>query len=630
MTAILGISAFYHDSAAALIVDGQVVAAAQEERFSRRKHDAAFPSSAIEYCLSAAGLKFEQLDYVAYYEKPITKFDRLIETHVAYAPWSYGAFRRAMPTWLAHKLPLTREIRRGLQNKYEHAIIFVDHHEAHAASAFFPAPFQEAAILTIDGVGEWSTTTIGHGRGNHVELIDELRFPHSLGLLYSAFTYYLGFRINSGEYKVMGLAPYGQPGYVDRILSELIDLKADGSFRLDMRYFDFGHRLRMTNDRFHRLFGGQPRPPESELTQRHMDIAASIQTVTDEIVLRLARQAQRLTGSQNLVMAGGVALNCVANSFILSQSDLQDLWIQPAAGDAGGALGAAWLVWFQLLEQPRSVELPDRQQGSLLGPCFDASQISQALDSRGAFYKRLDDEAELLDAIVDQLEQQQVVGWFQGRMEFGPRALGARSILADPRKPEMQTRLNEKIKRRESFRPFAPSVLVDQAHNCFQLPKVTESPYMMLTATAVPRHDEPPGQFASGASHTMASQLHSSLAGEPKCTSSLSHLPVRDGIMYPAVTHVDRSTRLQTVDASRNPRFHRLLRSWQQRTGCAVLLNTSFNVRGEPLVCTPIDAVRCFMATELDVLVIENFVLFKKQQPVSALLSEQTSPFPLD
>lgn len=597
MTAILGISAFYHDSAAALVVDGRIIAAAQEERFSRQKHDASFPRGAIDYCLAAGGLRPDEVDYVAYYEKPFTKFERLMETHVAFAPRGYRAFRRAMPMWLSQKLPLSREIRRGLRDEYRGAIAYVEHHQSHAASAFFPSPFHESAIVTIDGVGEWSTTTIGRGAAGRVELLEELRFPHSLGLLYSAFTYYLGFRVNSGEYKVMGLAPYGQPCYVDLILSHLIDLKEDGSFRLDMTYFDYGHGLRMTSRKFERLFGGPPRTPESELTQRHLDLAASIQSVAGEVMLRIVRRALAITGSHNLVLAGGVALNCVANSRLATETPLENIWIQPAAGDAGGALGAAQFVWYQLLEEPRAPATPDGQAGSLLGPCFSDAQVGDILDACGAVYTRYADEDQLLLALASLLDQQRIVGWFQGRMEFGPRALGARSILADPRSATMQSLLNEKIKLRESFRPFAPSVLLERSGDYFQLPKVAESPYMLLTARVAPGERLP------------LSEEDSQLRGLDQ------RLAMRSTI--PAVTHVDDSARVQTVDAVRNPRFHRLLTRWLEQSGCPVLINTSFNVRGEPLVCTPLDAYRCFMATDIDVLAIESYVLLKNQQPAS-------------
>jgi carbamoyltransferase len=583
MTAILGISAFYHDSAAALVVDGELLAAAQEERFSRCKHDARFPTAAIDYCLSAGRLGIEQLDYVAYYEKPFTKFERLIETYAAYAPRGYRSFRRAMPVWLAERLPLTRTIRRALVGRYRRAIVYVEHHQAHAASAFLPSPFEEAAILTVDGVGEWSTTCVGRGARQRIEIDEELRFPHSLGLLYSAFTAYLGFRVNSGEYKVMGLAPYGQPRYLQLISDHLIDLMPDGSFRLNMDYFDYACGWQMTSRKFEQLFGGPPRIPESELSQRHVDLAASVQAVTNHVMLRLARRAHALSGSRHLVLAGGVALNCVANSHLLSEGPFERIWVQPAAGDAGGALGAALLVWHQLLDHGRLPSPLDGQHGSLLGPSYDDDQVRAVLDRAGAVYTHCADEQELLEFVARQLAEQQIVGWFQGRMEFGPRALGARSILADPRNPNMHARLNATIKFRESFRPFAPSVLREEVTRYFQVPRGADSPYMQLTAEVV--HDQR---------------------------------------SIPAVTHVDYSARVQTVDSQRNPRFYRLLQQWYVSSGCPVVINTSFNVRGEPLVCTPADALGCFMASGIDVLAIENFVLLKNQQPAQLALERPT------
>lgn len=609
MTAILGISAFYHDSAAALVVDGQIVAAAQEERFTRRKHDASFPAAAIEYCLTAAGISTDKLDYVAYYEKPFSKFERLIESYAAYAPRGYRAFRLAMPSWLGQKLPLTREIRRGLGGRYRGPIVYLDHHQSHAASAFLPSPFEEAAILTVDGVGEWSTTCIGRGSGHRIQLKEELRFPHSLGLLYSAFTDYLGFRVNSGEYKVMGLAPYGQPRYAEQIYSRLIDLKADGSFRLNMDYFDYGHGLRMTSRKFEGLFGGPRRVPESELAQRHLDLAASIQAVTNETMLRLGQRAHQRTGSRQLVLAGGVALNCVANSHLLAHGPFEQIWIQPAAGDAGGALGAAMFVWHQLLDNPRkALGNQDVQQGSLLGPCFSNDHVRELLDNLGAVYTHLPGDEELLDVVARYLAEQQIVGWFQGRMEFGPRALGARSILADPRNPDMHARLNESIKFRESFRPFAPSVLAEQAPHYFRLPRQVASPYMLLTADVVEEQRT-----------AIATERQPEHLGLERCKLVLSSIP--------AVTHVDYSARVQTVDAHGNAKFHRLLEHWFAHSGCPVLINTSFNVRGEPLVCSPADGIGCFMASGIDILVIENFVLLKREQPAKLAQALQRPAF---
>ncbi len=573
MTSILGISAFYHDSAAALLVDGQIVAAAQEERFSRKKFDPSFPKRAIHFCLERAGLQISDLDYVVYYEKPFSKFERLVETYVAYAPRGFNSFRQAMPQWLQQKLPMTRELRQGLHG-YRGPLVYVDHHESHAASAFAPSPFDEAAILTVDGVGEWSTTCIAKGTGARIEMLRELRFPHSLGLLYSAFTAYLGFRVNSGEYKVMGLAPYGQPRFADAILNHLIDLKEDGSFRLNMSYFDYGHQLRMTSGKFNRLFGGPPRQENAPIDTRHHDIAASIQSVTNEVMLRLARHAHQLTGCQSIVLAGGVALNCVANSHLLKHGPFENIWVQPAAGDSGGALGCAWFVWHQLLNRPRTTNNLDRQHESLLGPAFADNEILAVLKEQRAVYEELASESEVIEKTVAALEEQKVIGWFQDHMEFGPRALGARSIIADPRNAAMQARINEKVKLRETFRPFAPSILADEARRFFHMPYDVSSPYMLLTAQAN------------------------------------QNLPCP----LPAVIHVDGSARLQTVSDDASTRFSRLLRQWYLATRCPALVNTSFNLRGEPLVCSPLDAWRTFMATDLDTLVIGNFILHKSNQ----------------
>ncbi len=590
---ILGISAFYHDSAACLVRDGDIIAAAQEERFSRKKHDQAFPRQAIDYCLREADLsEAAQLDLVAFYEKPFLKFDRLLSTYMACAPVGLRSFLKAMPVWMKEKIWLKATIREQL--RYEGPMIFPEHHESHAASAFFPSPFENAAVLTIDGVGEWTTTSVGRGEGNRVELLADLQFPHSLGLLYSAFTYYLGFRVNSGEYKVMGLAPYGEPTFRDLILSELIDLKEDGSFRLNLRYFDFMVGLTMTNGAFDRLFGGPPRKPEAELTPRHMDIARSIQAVTDEVMLRLARHAHELTGASNLCLAGGVALNCVGNGRILREGPFEKIWIQPAAGDAGGALGAALLGWHHYYKQPRKVSGDrDAQRGSLLGPAYDGAEVLK----RAAIPHEEMDEPELVARVAKLLDEGKVIGWFQGRMEFGPRALGNRSILGDARSPEMQETLNLKIKFRESFRPFAPSVLRERAGDCFELDE--ESPYMLLVAPIREslRLDKP-GVQAGGDLHRL------------KATRST----------LPAITHVDYSARIQTVAAEDNPRFHRLLSEFERQTGCPVLVNTSFNVRGEPPVCTPEDALRCFLRTEMDYLVLGNFLIDKTQQEPANML----------
>ncbi len=596
MAAILGISAFYHDSAAALVVDGRIVAAAQEERFTRIKHDPAFPARAVDYCLREAGLSADDLDYVAFYDKPLTKFERLLETYLAYAPAGFRSFRLAMPLWLKDKLHMRRTLRRGLGGPTRAKLVFTDHHESHAASAFFPSPFDSAAIVTLDGVGEWTTAAFGVGEGNRLRLIDHVAFPHSLGLLYSAFTYYCGFKVNSGEYKLMGLAPYGRPIYRELILERLVDLKPDGSFWLDMDYFQYCQGLTMTNHRFHRLFGGPPRPPESPLEQRHMDLAASIQAVTEEAVLSIGRHVHRRTGMKHLVLAGGVALNCVANGRLLREGDFEDIWIQPAAGDAGGALGAALFVWHQLLDHPRRPEGRDAQHGSLLGPRFTTDEIERALGRQGASGRRFDDEVELLDHVAGLLAEGKIVGWFQGRMEFGPRALGTRSILGDPRSPAMQATMNVKIKFRESFRPFAPAVLRERAAEWFDLDPRHESPYMLLVAPVLEHRRVP-----------VDAEALRVMEHDPDLRKRVN--VVRSEI--PAVTHVDYSARLQTVDEERNPRFYRLLEAFDRLTGCPVLVNTSFNVRGEPIVCTPEDAYRCFLATDMDALVLEDIVVAK-------------------
>ena len=604
MTAILGISAFYHDSAAALVVDGTIVAAAQEERFTRAKHDPDFPSNAVSYCLAEAGLAPDQLDYIAFYDKPLTKFERLLETYLAFAPAGFASFRLAMPVWLKGKLHLRRAIRAGLGGPTRAKLVFTEHHESHAASAFFPSPFDEAAILTLDGVGEWSTATSGVGEGNRIDLDRQVPFPHSIGLLYSAFTSYCGFKVNSGEYKLMGLAPYGRPVYREAILDHLVDLKPDGSFWLDMDYFNYCQGLTMTGRRFHRLFGGPPREPESDLEPRHMDLAASIQAVTEDVVLRLGRDLHARTGRKNLVLAGGVALNCVANGRLLREGPFEALWIQPAAGDAGGALGAALFVWHQLLGRPRLANPSDSQRGSFLGPSFSTTEVGRFLASAeapGHQFDRLDER----DAFVaDLLAGEKVVGWFQGRMEFGPRALGGRSILGDPRSPRMQATMNRKIKFRESFRPFAPCVLAEHASEWFDLGPDVESPYMLLVAPILEAHRR-----------TLDSEELRTMERDPDLRERVNI--VRSTI--PAVTHVDLSARIQTVDAGRNPQLHALLTAFHRRTGCPVLVNTSFNVRGEPIVCTPQDAYRCFLATDMDALVLENTVLLKDEQPAGTV-----------
>jgi carbamoyltransferase len=601
-TAILGISAFYHDSAACLVVDGRIVAAAQEERFTRRKHDHRFPAHAIRSCLREAGLTEADLDYAVFYEKPYQKFDRLIETYLHHAPAGWASFFQAMPLWLKQKLHLPREIRKGLGKGFKAPICYTRHHESHAASAFFPSPFDEAAILTLDGVGEWDTATIGVGRGNRIELLKSMSFPHSLGLLYSAFTYFTGFRVNSGEYKLMGLAPYGRPIYADVIREKLIDLKDDGSFAMDLSYFNYCAGLTMTNDKFAALFGGPARAPESPITQREMDLAASIQQVTEEIVLGMAREAKRLTGMKHLCLAGGVALNCVANGRLLRERIFDDLWIQPAAGDAGGALGAALFLHHQLLEAPRVTRPEDAMQGALLGPRFSPEEIRAVLDGSAAPYRFIAAEGELLDTVAALLADGKVVGWFQGRMEFGPRALGARSILGDPRSPAMQAAMNLRIKFRESFRPFAPSVLAEDVAEYFE--SLPTSPYMLQVARVNRRLDVP-----------VSPADRARMEADPDLRQRLN-IP-RSTI--PAVTHVDMSARVQTVDEARHGRYWRLLHAFKRRTGCSVLINTSFNVRGEPIVGSPADALRCFLNTDMDVLVLENCVLHKADQPAASV-----------
>ncbi len=593
-TSILGISAFYHDSAAALVVDGEIVAAAQEERFTRKKHDYGFPANAVRYCLREAGLAPEQLDYVGFYDKPLLKFERLLETYLAYAPAGFNSFLQAMPLWLRQKLYLPREIDRGLGYKFPRRYVFTEHHESHAASAFFPSPFSEAAILTLDGVGEWATASFGSGRGNKIELTHELHFPHSLGLLYSAFTYFTGFRVNSGEYKLMGLAPYGEPKYVDRIRDRLLDLKEDGSFRMDMSYFEYCQGLTMTGPKFDELFDGPPRKSESAITEREMNIAASIQVVTEEIMLRCARHVHAVTGQQNLCLAGGVALNCVGNGRILREGPFENIWIQPAAGDAGGALGVALYVWHQLLDKPRRTRSTDSQRGSLLGPRFGSDEIRMFLSEQGAVWREFEDDASLCDHVAALMASEKVVGWLQGRMEFGPRALGCRSIIGDARSEKMQSVMNLKIKFRESFRPFAPCVLQERVSDYFEMRPGEPSPYMLLVAPVV-------------------ESRRTKLDGRQNGKSGLDKLRVARSEV-PAITHVDYSARVQTVDEERHGRYYRLMKSFERQTGCPVIINTSFNVRGEPIVCSPEHAYRCFMATNMDVLVLERFVLLKEQQ----------------
>ncbi len=592
MSAILGISAFYHDSAVCLVIDGEVISAVQEERFSRRKHDPEFPSNALKACLNQAGLSLGDLDLVAFYDKPFIKFERLLFTYLTYAPKGIQSFLQAMPLWLKRKLWIKHLIEEELDG-YQGKIIFPEHHYSHAASCFYPSPFQEAVFLTMDGVGEWTTTSYGMGRGRDLKILAEIKFPHSLGLLYSAFTYFCGFRVNSGEYKLMGLAPYGEPRYVDLIKSKLIDIKEDGSFRLNLKYFNYMVGLTMTNRRFARLFGGPPRKPEAPITQREMDMARSIQEITEEIMLKLAWNAYKKTGLKNLCLAGGVALNCVGNGRILREGPFDDLWIQPAAGDAGGALGCALYAWHKYLNQPREpIEERDRQKASLLGPEFSPEKIEVVLKKYSARYQKLD-KNELIKTTARLIAEGKVVGWFQGRMEFGPRALGSRSILADPRRAEMQKILNIKIKFRESFRPFAPSVLWEDTQEYFEIDR--ESPYMLLTA---PVRKEKRQQL---------SPEEENLKGLDKLKPSRSEIP--------AVTHIDYSSRLQTVRREDNPLYYELIQEFKRLTGCSVIINTSFNVRGEPIVCTPEDAYKCFMRTEMDYLVIGPFLLDKKDQP---------------
>ncbi len=603
-THILGISAYYHDSAACLVRDGEIVAAAQEERFTRKKHDHRFPANAVEYCLQAGGIVGAQVDYVAFYDKPLLKFERLLETYIDYAPRGIRSFLMAMPLWLKEKLWIREQIEERCD--YKGKVLFTEHHESHAASAFFPSPFESAAVLTMDGVGEWATSSFGYGRGNKLHLLGELHFPHSLGLLYSAFTYYTGFKVNSGEYKVMGLAPYGEPKYVALILDELVDLREDGSLRLNMKYFDYCQGLTMTNAEFDRLFGGPARKSESELTQREMDLARSVQDVTEEAMLRMARHAHQETGERNLCLAGGVALNCVGNGRILREGPFEHVWIQPAAGDAGGALGACLSVWYQYLGNERKSEQvcgqhADGMRGSYLGPEFTNEAIRAYLATTGATYRRLEHD-ELAEYVAGLLAQEKIIGWFQGRMEFGPRALGGRSIIGDPRSAQMQAQMNLKIKFRESFRPFAPSILRERVHDYFELD--CDSPYMLLVAP-VQTHQRIP---MSDAEHQ--------LFGIEKLNVPRS--------VVPAITHVDYSARVQTVRRADNPLYYDLIAAFERLTGCPIVINTSFNVRGEPIVCAPEHAFTCFMRTEMDCLVIGDYVLDKRDQDMRLFEQDST------
>ncbi len=610
---ILGISAYYHDSAAALVRDGQIVAAAQEERFSRKKQDSRFPVNAVNYSLAFAGLELADVDYLVFYDKPLIKFERLLDTYLAYAPDGFRSFLAAMPVWLKEKLFLKDLLKKELAAVGDCAIkelpplLFTEHHQSHAASAFFPSPFEKAAVLCMDGVGEWATTSVWTGEANSLNPEWEIDFPHSLGLLYSAFTYFTGFKVNSGEYKLMGLAPYGQPKYADLILDKLLSLKEDGSFRMDMRYFNYANGLTMTNRKFDGLFGGPPRKPESPVTQREMDLANSIQVVTEEVVLRLAKTIQQETGADYLCLAGGVALNCVANGRLLREGPFKVIWIQPAAGDAGGALGAALSVWHEYLGNPRTAQESDSMDGSYLGPGFCDDEIRTYLDSVNARYEKLDD-AQLMPRLADILAEENVIGWFQGRMEYGPRALGGRSIIGDPRSQAMQSVMNLKIKYRESFRPFAPSILANHVSDYFDIDR--SSPYMLLVAPVKEQRRTP------------MTEEQENLFGIEKLNVPRSEIP--------AITHVDYSARVQTVHKETNPRYYELLEHFEQRTGCPVIVNTSFNVRGEPIVCTPEDAYRCFMRTEMDYLVIEGYLMAKPEQPVWETDDSWKDEFELD
>jgi len=609
---VLGISGFYHDSAAAIIVDGDITACAQEERFSRKKHDARFPQQAIQFCLDQAGLKLDDVDLVAFYDKPFLKFERLLETYLAYAPRGFRSFNKALPVWLKEKLFQKTLLKKRLQDfapdfDWQNALLFAEHHMSHAASAFYPSPFEEAAVLTLDGVGEWATASLAIGRGADLNVIKEIHFPHSLGLLYSAFTYYTGFKVNSGEYKVMGLAPYGVPKYKDLILNHLIDLKADGSFRLDQSYFNYCTGLTMTSKKFHDLFGGPPRTPEQKLDQRHMDLAASVQAVTEQVLLTMARSIAKETGMKNLCLAGGVALNCVANGKLVKDGAFDNIWVQPAAGDAGGALGAALLGYHGFKKQPRTVQPgQDSMKGSYLGPEYSQSEIEQRLTDAGGVFTRLDDDA-LIQATAEALAREKAVGWFQGRMEFGPRALGGRSILADPRSPTMQKTLNLRVKFRESFRPFAPSIIAEDLSQWFDFKD--PSPYMLMVAN-------------------VQADKCIAMSEADKKLFGIEQLNVQRSTI-PAVTHVDYSARIQTVHADTNPKYHALISRFKEITGCPIVVNTSFNVRGEPIVSSPEDAFHCFMGTGIERLVIGNCLLEKEQQD-PGLIQDYKDAFELD
>ncbi len=610
---ILGISAFYHDSAVTLIKDEKIIAAVQEERFTRKKHDSGFPFESTKYCIKEANINLEDIDYIAFYDKPFIKFERILETYLTEAPKGFKSFLMSIPVWLKEKLFLKETIACEFCNLYEelypeneenikefkksvlNKLMFGEHHQSHSASAFFPSPFEEAAILTIDAVGEWATTSLSYGKGNKIEFLKEMNFPHSLGLLYSAFTYYAGFKVNSGEYKIMGLAPYGNPTYVELIKENIIDIKEDGSFKLDMSYFNYTTGLTMTSSKFHDLFGGPPRTSESEITQREMDIAASIQVITEKIMIKLARDAQKITGSKNLCLAGGVALNCVGNGKIFESGIFDNIWIQPAAGDAGGSLGVAFSVYYDELDNARNInpDVMDNMQGAYLGPEFSDAETIEYLDTLAAKYEFIDDREKLLDIVSDEIINEKVVGWHQGRMEFGPRALGNRSILGDARSQKMQSIMNLKIKYRESFRPFAPSVIYEKLNDWYEIN--VPSPYMLLVS-----------QVKKSRLIKMTEEQEK-LFGIEKLKIPRSEIP--------AVTHVDYSARIQTVHKETNLEYHELISKFYEKTGCATIVNTSFNVRGEPIVCTPEDSYRCFMRTEMDVLVIGNYILYKEKQP---------------
>ena len=603
---ILGISCYYHDAAACLLIDGDIVAAASEERFTRIKQDSEFPQNAIDYCLRAGDLSASDLDVVAFYDKPYLKFERILETYIATAPSGLASYLQAVPLWIKKKLFIPKMIEDALPG-FEGKLLFPEHHESHAASAFYPSPFEEAAFLTIDGVGEWATTSFGVGKGKDLKIHGEIHFPHSIGLLYSAFTYYTGFKVNSGEYKVMGLAPYGEPKYVDTILEHIIDLKEDGSFRLDMQYFDYCSGLRMTNTKFDDLFGGPPREPESKLTQREMDLARSVQVVCEEAMMRMARHVHEVTGQKNLCLAGGVALNCVGNGKILREGPFEDIWIQPAAGDAGGSLGAALMVWHQYFDKSRTLRPRGTQRGSYLGPDFTPDQIRRILDRYGAKYQRLDED-DIPDRIAQLIAEENVIGWFQGRMEFGPRALGARSIIGDARSEKMQSIMNLKIKFRESFRPFAPSVMYDHVSDYFEIDR--ESPYMLLVA---PVHED---------HRTAMTDEEEKLFGIEKLNIKRSAIP--------AITHVDYSARVQTVHPEDNPLYYQMIDAFRERSGCPVIINTSFNVRGEPIVCRPEHAYTCFMRTDMDYLIVGPYLCAKPDQPAWKEEGDWRDEFQLD